>query len=190
MNFVRAPDGTPFLFGRGRTWSWAIMRYDADERRWTEMRGNANRMIWEHAPQANPDWFESLGGTVPYHGPGDGVVVAFQPTGYNYNRAWPNLVRGIRGVTFDRTGRMHLQMPILGVGKEGRMTHGPVYAYSDDLGETFHRADGTPLQLPLTVNPIPGHDAHIEHHSSKQWFDVWMSLIQEAGWNRAGGFDR
>ena len=190
MNFVRAPDGTPFLFGRGRTWSWAIMRYDADERRWTEMRGNANRMIWEHAPQANPDWFESLGGTVPYHGPGDGVVVAFQPTGYNYNRAWPTLVRGIRGVTFDRTGRMHLQMPILGVGKEGRITHGPVYAYSDDLGETFRRADGTPLRLPLTVNPIPDHDASIEHHSSKQWFDVWMSLIQEAGWNRAGGFDR
>ncbi len=97
---------------------------------------------------------------------------------------------GIRGVSFDRTGRMHVQMPIFGVGREGRVTQGPIYAYSDDLGETFHRADGTPLRLPLTVNPIPGHDAHIEHHSSKQWFDVWMSLIQEAGWNRAGGFDR
>ncbi len=190
MNFVRAPDGTPFLFGRGRTWSWAIQRYDADERRWTELRGNADQMLWQHAPQANPDWFESLGGKVQYHGPGDGVVAAFQPTGYNFNRTWTRLVRGIRGVVFDRTGRMHVQMPILGVGRESRMTQGPVYAYSDDLGETFHRADGTPLRLPLTVNPIPGHDAHIEHHSSEQWFDVWMSLIQEAGWNREGGFDR
>ncbi len=24
MNFVRSPDGTPFLFGRGRAWSWAL----------------------------------------------------------------------------------------------------------------------------------------------------------------------
>ncbi|MGM0485662.1 MAG: hypothetical protein ACQESR_02750, partial [Planctomycetota bacterium] len=132
---------------------------------------------------------ECLGGKVQYHGPGDGLVAAFQLMGYNINRAWPGRVKGIGGVEFDRTGRMHVQMPIFGVGEAGRMTSGPVYAYSDDLGETFHRADGTPLELPLTVNPIPGHDADMDHHSTRQWFDLWMSLIREAGWSRKGGFD-
>ncbi|MFW6170915.1 MAG: hypothetical protein ACODAD_10535 [Planctomycetota bacterium] len=189
MNFVRSPDGTPFLFGRGRAWSWAMQRYDAAERRWTELSGSARGML-DRARRENSDWYESLGGTVPYYGPGDGLVAAFQPTGYNFNRPWPNLVRGIRGVNFDRTGRMHVQMPILGVGKEGKMTQGPVYGYSDDLGETVHRADGTRLELPLTVNPIPGHDANMDHHSTQQRFELWMSLIREAGWNREGGFDR
>ncbi len=186
MNFVRSPDGTPFLFGRGRAWSWALQRYDVKERRWTELRGSASAMF-ARARRENPEWHESLGGTVPYHGPGDGVVAAFQPGAYNFNRAWSGL---IRGVSFDRTGRMHVQMPILGVGEAGRMTSGPVYAYSDDLGETFHRADGTRAELPLTVNPVPGHHAGMDHHSTRQWYDLWMSLIQEAGWKRGGGFDR
>ncbi|MFO7902887.1 MAG: LamG-like jellyroll fold domain-containing protein [Pirellulaceae bacterium] len=188
MQFARSPDRTLFLFGRGRAWSWAMQRYDAAERRWTEISGSASEML-DRARRENPHWYECLGGKVQYHGPGDGLVAAFQLMGYNINRAWPGRVKGIGGVEFDRTGRMHVQMPIFGVGEAGRMTSGPVYAYSDDLGETFHRADGTPLELPLTVNPIPGHDADMDHHSTRQWFDLWMSLIREAGWSRKGGFD-
>ena len=61
------------------------------------------------------------------------------------------------------------------------MTDGPVYAYSDDLGDTFHRADGTRLELPLTVNPIPGHHAAMDFHSTRRWFDLWYSLLRHAG---------
>lgn len=149
-----------------------------EERRWTELKGSAGEMM-KDARRENPDWYESLGPNVfPYYGPGTGFVAAWQPAGYNFNRQWGGRIRGL---SFDQTGRMHVRMVILGVGKEGRMTSGPVYAYSDDLGETFNRADGTPLELPLTVNPIPGHDANMDHHSTRQWYALWMSLIQEAG---------
>jgi hypothetical protein len=53
---------------------------------------------------------------------------------------------------------------------------------SDDLGDSFHRADGTPLKLPLTVNPVPGYQADINVHMSRQWFDLWVSLLREAGY--------
>lgn len=189
MQFARSPGGTLFLFGRGHQWSWALQRYHASEQRWTVISGSASDML-DAARRENLEWYESLGGKVQYWGPGDGLVAAYQPGGYNFNRAWSRLVPAIGGVEFDRTGRMHVQMPIYGVGKEGEMTQGPVYAYSDDLGETFHRADGTRLALPLTVNPIPGHNASMNHHAARQWFDLWMSLIQEAGWERSDGFDR
>ena len=187
--FIRSPGGTLFLYGRGNQWTWTLKRYDASERRWTNIHGNAGRMM-DQARRENPEWYKALGDTVPYYGPSNGFVVAWQPGAYNFCRPWNGV---LRGVTFDKTGRMHVQLQILGVGREGRMTHGThglVYAYSDDLGETFHRADGTRLTLPLTVNPIPGHDANMEHHSTQQWFDLWISLIQEAGWKTNGGFDR
>jgi hypothetical protein len=76
---------------------------------------------------------------------------------------------------------MHLEMQILGVGEDGKMTEGPVYAYSDDLGETFHRADGKELKLPLTVNPIPSHNADINSSNCRQYYDLWISLIKEFG---------
>ena len=188
MQFAASPDGTLFLFGRGQGWSWALQRYNASKQRWTEIGCSAGDML-DAARRKNPEWHESLGGKAPYYGPGDGLVAAYQPGGYNFNRAWSSLVPAIGGIEFDRTGRMHVQMPIYGVGKDGQMTQGPVYAYSDDMGETFHRADGTRLSLPLTVNPIPGHDANMNHHRTRQWFKLWMSLIQEAGWERSGGFD-
>ena len=173
MNLARDPEGRLFVYGRGRIWSWALVRYDADEKRWIEIRGSAADML-HRAEKENPDWFAALGDTVPYFGPGDGVVCAWQPGAYNFNRGW-----GGRALSFDRTGRMHVRMAILGVGQDGRMTSGPVYAYSDDLGQSFHAADGKPLKLPLTVNPIPSHNGNTASGSLKARYDLWASLLKE-----------
>jgi len=173
MNFARDPKGRLFVYGRGRIWSWALVRYDADEKRWTEIRGNAAEML-HRAEKENPKWSAALGDTMPYFGPGDGLVCAWQPGAYNFNRGW-----GGRALSFDRTGRMHVRMAILGVGEEGRMTSGPVYAYSDDLGQSFHAADGKPLKLPLTVNPIPSHSGSTASGPLKTRYDLWASLVKE-----------
>ena len=74
-------------------------------------------------------------------------------------------------------------MGIHGVGEGARLVNGPVYAYSDDLGDTFHRADGARLRLPLTVNPVPGHHADVNCHSTRKWFELWTSLLRHAGYS-------
>ena len=173
MNFARDPKGRLFVYGRGRIWSWALVRYDADEKRWIEIRGSAADML-RRAEEENPEWSAALGDTTPYFGPGDGLVCAWQPGAYNFNRGW-----GGRALSFDRTGRMHVRMAILGVGEDGRMTSGPVYAYSDDLGQSFHAADGKPLKLPLTVNPIPSHNGNTSGGPLKRRCDLWASLVKE-----------
>lgn len=172
MNLARDPEGRLFVYGRGRTWSWALVRYDADGTRWSETRGSAAGML-RRAETENPAWFESLGDTVPSFGPGDGLVCAWQPGAYNFNRGW-----GGRALTFDRTGRMHVLMAVPGVGQDGRMTSGPVYAYSDDLGRSFRAANGRSLKLPLTVNPIPGHNASISSGPRKARYDLWVSVVK------------
>ena len=173
MNFARDPKGRLFVYGRGRMWSWALVRYDSDQKRWIEIRGSAAGML-RRAKKENPKWSAALGDTIPYYGPGDGVVCAWQPGAYNFNRGW-----GGRALSFDRTGRMHVRMAILGVGVDGRMTSGPVYAYSDDLGQSFHAADGKLLKLPLTVNPIPSHDGSTASGPLKTRYDLWASLVKE-----------
>jgi hypothetical protein len=173
MNYARDPKGRLFVYGRGRTWSWALVRYGADKKRWIETRGSAAAMV-RRAKKENPKWSAALGDTIPYYGPGDGVVCAWQPGAYNFNRGW-----GGRALSFDRTGRMHLRMSILGVGENGRMTSGPVYAYSDDLGQSFRAANGKPLKLPLTVNPIPSHNGSTFGGPLKTRYDLWASLVKE-----------
>ncbi len=176
MNFARSPGGDLFLYGRDHIWTWGLYRYDTQTRRWGGSGGSTAAML-EEAMDSAPEWATSSGATVPYFGPASHAVLvgAYQPGAYNFNRdSW--------GIRFDPTGRMHVQMVIWGVGEAGRMTNGPVYAYSDDLGKTFHRADGTRLRLPLTVNPIPEHQADMASHSTRQWFDLWTSLIRHAGY--------
>ena len=177
MNFARSPDGTLFLYGRDHIWTWGLYRYDATERRWTGLGGSTVNML-NAAKASAADWSRSLGDTIPCYGPTPARVLvgAWQPGAYNFNRSsW--------GVRFDRTGRMHIQMGIWGVGERGRMTDGPVYAYSDDHGDTFHRADGKRLKLPLTVNPVPGHHASMAFHSTRKRFNVWISLVRHAGFS-------
>ncbi|NNJ86032.1 MAG: hypothetical protein HKP20_02575 [Akkermansiaceae bacterium] len=132
------------------------------------------------AKRLNPKWYSNLGGTTPYFGPADSFVAAWQPGAYNFCRTWPNLVgNSVRGITFDRSGRMHVSLALLGVIEGGEVTHRPVYAYSDDLGDTFHGADGKRLTLPLTHNPIPGHNADRTLEPMRSHFELWSSLVKE-----------
>ncbi len=176
MNLVRSRSGQIFIYCRGNMWTWALHRYDSTKQRWTMIKGSARNMLKKY----NPQWSANLGRTVTYYGPSDGLVEAFQPGAYNFCRTWPHLTGNVvRGITFDLSGRMHLCLPILGVGQNSRMTHGPVYAYSDDLGDTFYGADGKRLKLPLTVNPIPGHYADRAVEPAKSHFDLWGALVRE-----------
>ena len=76
---------------------------------------------------------------------------------------------------------MHVCLALLGVVKDGLVTHRPTYAYSDDLGDTFYSADGKLLELPLTHNPIPGHCADRTLEPAKSHFDVWSALVEMLG---------
>ena len=99
---------------------------------------------------------------------------ALQPHFYNYIRGW--------GIQFDRANRMHVQVGLFGFDNHNRNVHSELYAYSDDGGESFHRADGTVLGVPLTVTPgEPGYAA-MDAHSTRRWWNLWMSLLREAGY--------
>ena len=54
--------------------------------------------------------------------------------------------------------------------------------YSGDGGETFHRADGTKVELPLTVNPAPSHHADIHSDCTERSSKLWLSLLRHAGY--------
>jgi hypothetical protein len=75
---------------------------------------------------------------------------------------------------------MHVNMGIRGIGESGQIIDSSVYAWSDDGGKTFFRADGTPLVLPLTVNPAPAYNADINNHGTLKWWELWTSLLKEA----------
>lgn len=181
MNFVRDPDNVMYLYGRigaQGIQSWGFYRYDSDQLRWSPVGGDANSVF-----QATRDeWGEIFlrRGGMPWTPrpfvPAETVFVwAWQPHFYNYIRGW--------GVRFDRSGRMHVRVPIRGLGTNSRIRDAQVYAWSDDRGQNFFRADGTPLKLPLTVNPAPGHHADLDEHFTRHWLELWHSLLHHAGYN-------
>lgn len=76
---------------------------------------------------------------------------------------------------------MHVQMPIRGLDAKGQVIDRDLYAWSDDGGKTFHRADGSGVKLPLTVNPAPEHNAALGSPEQLGW-DVWLSVLKQAGY--------
>ena len=182
MNFVQDNDGELYLYGRinvSGIQSWGMYRYDTDARTWSAIGGPASG-VTESATEEDPGWVDHLirqvRGSVPTTPGPRALVWAWQPHFYNYCRAnrW--------GVHFDRANRMHVQVPIRGLDDHLRIVDAEVYAYSDDGGQTFHRADGTKVELPLTVNPAPGHHAGIDAGLTRQWWTVWHSLLRDAGY--------
>ena len=180
MNFVQDRNGELFLYGRinvSGIQSWGLYHYDAQARQWAALGGHASTVI-ESARETNPGWTDYLvrqvRGEVPTTAGPTVLVWAWQPHFYNYCRAnrW--------GVQFDRTNRMHVRVPIRGLDERARITDAEVYAYSDDGGATFHRADGTKQPLPLTVNPGPG-NADVRFHFTDRWWNLWLSVLEQAG---------
>ena len=182
MNFVQDRDGQLFLYGRINVsgfQSWGLYRYDVATRRWAALGGDACDVI-ASAKDEDPGWasflIRQIRGNIPAAPGTKSIVWAWQPHFYNYCRAnrW--------GVHFDRTNRMHVRVPIRGLGANARIVDADVYAYSDDGGETFHRADGSDVALPLTVNPAPEHHAGTRSDLTEQWWNLWLSLLRQAGY--------
>lgn len=180
MNWVQDHSGELFLYGRigiSGWQSWGMYHYDVRTRHWTPVGGDASDIVAD-ALATHPDWKDYLHHNVRGHTPiepgAKSVVWAWQPHFYNYCRdAW--------GIYFDKTNRMHLRMIIRGLDENGRIIDSEVYAWSDDRGKTFHRADGSPVALPLTVNPAPKHNANANSYRQKIYWDVYTALLKRAG---------
>jgi hypothetical protein len=180
MNFTRDRNGELYIYGRMKQdgiQSWGLYHYDTSLRHWIAV-GDYTVNIIEDAVEANPSWNDYLiryiRGSVPSTATGNTpLVYARQPHFYNYCRGW--------GIQFDIQNRMHVYVPIRGLDNTSQIIDANVYAYSDDGGTTFHRANGKVIRLPLTVNPAPNHNADLNMASSRQWFDLWISLLRQSG---------
>lgn len=182
MNFVQDRNGELFMYCRINTagiQSMGLYRYDTESQRWLSIAGDPYDLIVS-ARETNPEWMKFLHsqrrGGLPRQSGEAAFVWAWQPNFYNY-------CRSVFGIKFDPSNRMHVLMTIRGMGENAQLIDGNVYAWSDDLGQTFHRADGTPVQLPLTLNPVPTHHADLEDPATKERWDLWMSLIRDAGFS-------
>jgi len=178
MVFLQSPANNTYLYGRAIAcgWqSWGMFRYDAETKRWATVGGDPFDLI-ESARRHDANWLNYLHdhvrGYVPKAPTADRPLVwAWQPDFYNFCRDdW--------GAKFDKTGRLHVKMGIEGLDGAGYVRFSSVYAYSDDNAKTFHRADGSPVALPLTINPAPDHNADL---LNGQWWNLWLSLMGYAG---------
>ena len=180
MNFVQDRKGKLYLYGRisvATSQSWGVYCYDPAARQWSPVGGEACDVIAD-AKKEFPGWsaylVQNIRGTLPDKPVAKTLAWAWQPHFYNYCRStW--------GVKFDKTNRMHLQVPIRGLDAEGRVIDRDLYAWSDDGGKTFYRADGSAVRLPLTVNPAPEHDPDPDGFSSEA-LQLWISLLKDAGY--------
>jgi hypothetical protein len=176
MNFVQDQNGELYVYGRISVngWqSWGLYCYDVGAKQWNVIGGDACNIIAD-AKKQHPGWtdylIKNIRGALPVSPGPKALAWAWQPHFYNYCRA-------SRGIQFDRTNRMHVQVPLRGLDGEGRIADYDLYAWSDDEGKTFHRADGSVVELPLTVNPAPEHTT-----GGTLWLDLWLSVLKTAGY--------
>lgn len=181
MNLLQSPKNETFLYGRadGYGWqSWGMFRYDAHQKKWSSVGGDPYFVV-ESARRHHPEWVNFLHDNIRGRVPGapDGIqclMWSWQPSFYNFCRdSW--------GARFDQTGRLHIRMRLCGLDESGYNRLASVYAWSDDKGATFHRADGSQVELPLTVNPAPEHSAELDDPTTAPWLNLWLGLLKQAG---------
>ncbi|MBT4816869.1 MAG: hypothetical protein HON70_14285, partial [Lentisphaerae bacterium] len=139
LNFFNDPQGRLYASYKHRLrGSWdagtnagGLARYDEASKKWKPLGGRTFSQALKH-----PTLFASAGGPRnPRH-----WIGVYQP----YKQT----------VVFDGRSRMHVAVMVYGMhehdSRDG-FTSNAVYAYSDDFGETFHRANGTVVSLPMTV---------------------------------------
>ena len=182
MVFLQSPVNKTFLYGRSGGYSgwqcWGMFRYDAETKRWAAVGGDPFVLI-ESARRHDAHWLhylhDSVRGSLP-KAPGNDrpLAWAWEPPFYQFCRdEW--------GAKFDKSGRLHVKMQIEGLDEHGYVRLSSVYAYSDDNAKTFHRADGSPVALPLTINPAPEHNADMLNNDTDQWWNLWLSIMRYAG---------
>jgi hypothetical protein len=178
VNFIQDRKGVLYVYGRIHVQgiqSWGLYRYDTLSKKWSPVGSSAPDVKKEFPQWADKyiemscDWFAlptmAWKNTAP-----ENTVLAWarQPHFYNFIRGW--------GIRFDPTNRMHVQVPLFGLDENNYNVNAELYAYSDDAGETFHRADGSRLKLPITSNPGPG-NAVMKNHNTAQYWQLWLSLL-------------
>ncbi len=183
MNFVQDRQGVLYLYGRIHVQgiqSWGMYRYDTKAKRWSGVGGFAPDVkkefpVWaDKNIMMSADWL-SLATLRWKNTAAENTVLVWarQPHFYNYMRGW--------GVRFDRNNRMHIHVPVFGLDEDNQNLNRRIYAYSEDGGRSFRRADGSEVKAPLTVNPLPQNNADLDSNSAIDWFDLWQSLIRYAG---------
>jgi len=185
MNLVQDRNEELYLYGRNDKGiqNWAFYRYDADARKWLDL-GGARADVFASAREANPGWVQSVKqsnvycyrGAIPSGGASEHPSLSWtwEPHFYNY-------IRATRGVQFDPANRMYVQIPTYGYDANRRVRTARLFAYSDDHGRTFHRADGSSVRLPLTSNPAPEHNADVLKGYNEIWVAQWTELIRRIG---------
>lgn len=188
MNFLQNDEKETILYGRSMAYGiqcWGMYSYDAKNRRWSIVGGDPFSIL-EDARNTDENWGSYLHHPIPDFNWTTGIAISrdlptapdnVQRFAWAWQPAFYNFCRSNWGAQFDKTGRLHVHMPIGGLNKDGYHKHSSVYAWSDDRGKTFYRANGTPVDLPLTINPAPKHNADILNHSSQQWWDIWIGLL-------------
>jgi len=184
MNFLQDRNGTLYVYGRiavQGTQCWGLYRYDTETKRWEGLGGFAPDVKKEcpdfagEKIQFASDWQTLETMRWRHDHPRNRVLAwARQPHFYNYIRGW--------GIKFDPSNRMHLRLVLFGLDENHQNKNRDFYAWSDDGGHTFHRADGTPVELPLTINPGPGNVDMSRHATGLHW-DLWISLLRDAGYS-------
>jgi hypothetical protein len=184
-NFIQDNDGVLYAYGRVMVQGvagWGMYRYDTETRTWAPLGG--------FVPDVKREWTDWADALVRYVA--DDLVLATmamrhdtprnrilvwsrQPAFYNYGRAHR------LGIYFDRTNRLHVHVPIKGLDEHERAFDSLVYAWSDNGGKTFHRADGAAVALPLTTNPGPG-NADVRLHGTEDWLESWLTVLHLAGY--------
>ena len=157
MPFERDRNGVLYTFGRiyvqGQQ-AFGLYRYNADTQRWIALGGYAPDVKKEFPVWANHNIITGDVGVIrsmrsPHTAPVNKAVF------WERGTSWYNFSRGM--LRFDRNNRMHFTVPLNSLGTDGIMTSRTLYAYSEDGGETFHRADGTKIEsLPMTCSAGPG----------------------------------
>jgi hypothetical protein len=167
--------------------SWGAFLYDSETKRWSALGGDAC-LAYRDATEADPLYSyyaprdyrwrvvdPSSRGHLPEF-PGDQKALA-----WSWSPAFYNYCRDNWSIRFDRTGRMHVKVNLFGVQEEGFYHHSKLYAYSDDMGKTFYRADGRPVELPLTSIPAPAYNASLDRNRNGQWLELWLDVLRLAG---------
>lgn len=182
MNYLQDRDGELFIYTRigvSGIQSWGLYRYDTDQRSWSAIGGQAEAVI-DDVLAHDPAWERYLERPwghveVPSGDEPPALAWAWQPHFYNY-------IRDNRGIQFDLENRMHLWLRLFAIDGEGQQVYRTLYAFSDDGGASFRRVDGSPVALPLTLNPAPHHQADATLDQAEKWWQLWTSIYHHAGY--------
>lgn len=157
MPFVKDRNGVLFTYGRQYVQGMQCIgayRYDHKKRTWKALGDNAPDM-----KTLDPVWSDHQIMTADV-----GVIRSMRLSGdhpqtkvlfWDKGTSWYGYSRG--NIRFDKNNRMHLSFPLRGLDSEGKKMESYVlYAYSDDGGDTFYKANGERIaSLPMSAQSGP-----------------------------------